>query len=144
MAAALLQPLYLSILKMFTNKCRQIVFSRLKTGGRARARAQQGGAQGSIDRETVSACAYGCMGSMDFQEQQKELCQLSSFINNQERWIDSVLGRLGWTKDGLRSHVRVCTMSSMISDDLYPSSRWRNAPTTQTITSLSPHLRHTR
>ena len=46
------------------------------------------------------------VNGMDFQERQKQLCHLSSFVNEQEKWLDSVLGKLQWTRENLSS-VRV-------------------------------------
>ena len=40
---------------------------------------------------------------MDFQERQKQIYELSSFISEQEKWLEGVLGRLQWTKECLSS-----------------------------------------
>ena len=40
---------------------------------------------------------------MDFQERQKQIYELSSFISEQEKWLEGVLGKLQWTKEYLSS-----------------------------------------
>ena len=40
---------------------------------------------------------------MDFQERQKQIYELSSFISEQEKWLEGVLGKLRWTKEYLSS-----------------------------------------
>ena len=44
--------------------------------------------------------------SSGFQEHQRDLCLLSSFINEQEQWLEALLGRLGWNKEGLKDNVK--------------------------------------
>ena len=50
---------------------------------------------------------------MDFEEHQKQVYELSSFISEQEKWLECVLGKLQWTKEYLSSvrevEVRVVT-----------------------------------
>lgn len=44
--------------------------------------------------------------SSGFQEHQRDLCLLSAFINEQEQWMEALLGRLGWNKEGLKDNVK--------------------------------------
>lgn len=48
----------------------------------------------------------GVEKSISFQDRQKQLCLLSSYIQEQEKWLDSLLERLGWSRDALSSKVR--------------------------------------
>ena len=56
---------------------------------------------------TVGGCGLGTSDAMvdTFQERQKELCFLSSFIEEHEKWLDGLLCQLGWTRDGLSGKV---------------------------------------
>lgn len=40
---------------------------------------------------------------MEFQDRQKRIYELSSFISEQEKWLKGVLGKLQWTKEYLSS-----------------------------------------
>ena len=46
--------------------------------------------------------------SSGFQEHQRELCHLSAFIKEQEQWLDTLLGQLGWSREELGAKVQVC------------------------------------
>ena len=55
-------------------------------------------------RRTRHACVENFTESwMDFQERQKQIYELSSFISEQEKWLEGVLGKLQWTKGYLTS-----------------------------------------
>ncbi len=56
---------------------------------------------------------------MDFQERQKQIYELSSFINEQEKWLEGVLGKLQWTKEYLNSVGEVKTVH--VASTLYQS-----------------------
>lgn len=43
---------------------------------------------------------------VSFTERQRELCLLSSFIEEQEQWLNGLLARLGWGREEL--DTRVC------------------------------------
>lgn len=86
---------------------------------------------------------------MDFQERQKQIYELSSFISEQEKWLEGVLGKLRWTKEYLSS-VRDIKKFTSIGDPLpIPlSSRirltWSNVLTTPVTMFPAPHWRATR
>ena len=56
---------------------------------------------------SVGGCGLGTSDAMvdTFQERQKELCFLSSFIEEHEKWLDGLLCQLGWTRDRLSGKV---------------------------------------
>ena len=66
---------------------------------------------------------------MDFQERQKQIYELSSFISEQEKWLEGVLGKLQWTKEYLSS---VSELNTHVIATLYQSTRLN----TQTRASL--------
>ena len=76
---------------------------------------------------------------MDFQERQKQIYELSSFISEQEKWLEGVLGKLQWTKEYLSSVSEVNQNLRMwyrpfTNHPTYPQPRltltWSNVPTT--------------
>lgn len=84
------------------------------------------------------------MAQESFEERQKELCLLSSFISEQEEWLQSWLSALGWTLESLQRPVsnrnKVYSSHHCFTSTHHTTPHDRNWSSAHLIPTITYHL----